>query len=54
MRAKLVRFREALLAHVGRGRLALGSLLGDQRLRVLADGRIEGTATLAPGGCAPP
>ena len=31
-----------------RGRLALGGLFGDQRLRVYQDGRIEGSAILAP------
>ncbi len=30
------------------GRLALGGLFGDKRLRVYPDGRIEGTATLSP------
>ena len=31
-----------------RRRLALGGLLGDQRLRIYQDGRIEGSAILAP------
>jgi len=30
------------------GRLALGGLLSDQRLRIYRDGRIEGSAILAP------
>jgi hypothetical protein len=30
------------------GRLALGGLFGDKRLRVYPDGRIEGIATLSP------
>ena len=29
-------------------RLALGTLLGDRRIRVFRDGRIEGVATLTP------
>ncbi len=34
--------------------MALGALLGETRLRVYADGRIEGLATLAPETLAPP
>ncbi len=34
--------------------MALGALLGETRLRVYADGRIEGVATLAPETLAPP
>lgn len=34
-------------ADVALGRLALGGLLGENRVRVYADGRIEGLATLS-------
>ncbi len=37
-----------LRADVSKGHLAVGALLGDARLRVYPDGRIEGTATLSP------
>jgi hypothetical protein len=33
---------------VAQGRLALGALLGGERLRVYSDGRIEGSAILRP------
>ena len=36
------------------GRLALGAVLDGKRLRVYADGRIEGSATLAPETLAAP
>jgi hypothetical protein len=52
VREKLARLCEALLADVGRGRLALGSLLGRERLCIQADGRIEATAT--PGRLSAP
>ena len=37
-----------LKADVAKGRLALGGLLGGERLRIYKDGRIEGSAILAP------
>ena len=49
LREKLAELDAMLRADTARGRLTLGALLGDERLRVYADGRIEGTATLAPG-----
>ena len=44
--ARLRDLRETLTADVGG--MALGALLGEDRLRIYADGRIEGTATLRP------
>jgi hypothetical protein len=38
----------AARGEAGHGRLALGGLRGNQRLRVYKDGRIEGSATLSP------
>jgi len=45
---KLRDLEATLKADIGMGRLALGGLLGDQRLRVYRDGRIEGVLTLRP------
>ena len=42
------RLRATLTADVRIGRLSLGALLGEDRLHVYRDGRIEGTATLRP------
>ena len=54
MRAKLDEVEGTLLADVAQGRLALGALLGDRRLRVYEDGRIEGVAVLEPDMLAAP
>ena len=51
---KLRDINAALKADVGLGRMALGSLLGDSRLRVHADGRIDGLATPDPETVAAP
>jgi len=48
LRENLRDISAALKADPTLGRMALGSLLGDSRLRVYADGRIEGLATLDP------
>ncbi len=48
VRARLRDLRATLTADVGLGRMALGALLGEDRLRIYRDGRIEGTATLRP------
>ena len=48
VRARLRDLRASLTADTGLGRLALGALLGQDRLRIYKDGRIEGTATLRP------
>jgi hypothetical protein len=48
VREKLRELEATLMADVAQGRLALGGLLGGQRLRVYRDGRIEGSAILAP------
>jgi hypothetical protein len=48
VRAKLGEIETTLLADVAQGRMALGALLGDRRLRIYRDGRIEGGATLSP------
>jgi hypothetical protein len=48
LREKLRDVQATPKADVALGRLALGGLLGDRRLRVYRDGRIEGSATLAP------
>jgi hypothetical protein len=54
VRARLADLRSQLTADTGLGRLALGSLLGEDRLAVHADGRIKGTAFLQPETlCAP-
>jgi hypothetical protein len=52
--AKLEEIEETLLADVAQGGLALGVLLGDRRLRVCEDGRIEGVAVLEPEMLAAP
>ena len=48
VRAHLQDIESTLRTDTPGARLALGALLGDERLRIHADGRIEGTATLAP------
>ncbi len=53
LREKLREIESTLRADVPRGRMALGALLGETRLRVYADGRVEGVATLAPETLAP-
>ncbi|MDH3213837.1 MAG: hypothetical protein OEM05_15255 [Myxococcales bacterium] len=45
---KIHDFEGTLRGDIARGRLALGGLFGEQRLRVYGDGRIEGDATLSP------
>jgi hypothetical protein len=52
--AKLKEVRETLRADVALGRLALGGLLGDRRLRANRDGSVEGVATVGPGALAAP
>jgi len=52
--AKLRAIEETLRADVALSRLALGALLGDGRIRVYRDGRIEGLATLGPDTLAAP
>jgi len=54
LRAKLQEFESTIMADVPLGRLALGGLIGDDRLRIYADGRIEGAVTLAPEALHPP
>ncbi len=54
LREKLRDLEATLRADVARGRLALGGLLGESRLRVYADGRIEGAASLTPEMLAAP
>jgi predicted nuclease with TOPRIM domain len=46
VRAKLEQMESILTEDVARGRLPLGALLNGERLRVYADGRIEGNAIL--------
>jgi hypothetical protein len=48
LRGKFREFEATLKAGVTRGRLALGGLLGNPRLRVYRNARIEGAATLSP------
>ncbi len=48
VRALLRNVEATIRADVALGRLALGGLLGENRVRVYADGRIEGLATLSP------
>jgi hypothetical protein len=48
LREKLRDLEATLRADVAMGRLAIGGLLGDQRLRVYRDGRIEGALMLRP------
>ena len=48
LREKLRDLGATLKADIALGRLALGGLLGDQRLQVFRDGRIEGALTLRP------
>ena len=54
LREKLDELETTLRSDVARGRLALGGLLGGERLRVYADGRIEGFAHLTPEMVAAP
>jgi hypothetical protein len=46
--ARLEGLEATLKSDIARGRLALSGLLGDQRLRIYRNGRIEGSAILAP------
>ncbi len=48
LREKLCDLEKTLKADIVPGRLALGGLLGDERLRVYRDGRIEGALMLRP------
>ena len=48
LREKLRAIEATLRADAALSRLALRTLLGDRRIRVYRDGRIEGLATLAP------
>ena len=48
MEERLLDLETMLRADVSKGRLAVGALLGDARLRVYPNGRIEGTAILSP------
>ncbi|MCH7643345.1 MAG: hypothetical protein IH974_00795 [Myxococcales bacterium] len=48
LREKLCDLEKTLKADIVLGRLALGGLLGDERLRVYRDGRIEGALMLRP------
>ena len=48
LRAKVEDMEAILTRDVAQGRLALGALLDGDRLRVHRDGRIEGSAILAP------
>ena len=54
VRAKLEEIERTLLVAVAQGRMALGALLGNRRLRVYEDGRIEGVAVLEPEMLAAP
>ena len=54
VRAKLEEIERTLLADVAQGRMALGALLGDRRLRAYEDGRIERVAVLEPEMLAAP
>ena len=46
LREKLRTIGDTLRADVAHGRLALGALLGDRRIRIYHDGRIEGAVAL--------
>ena len=48
VRERLREIEATLQGDATQGRLVLGALLGDRRLRVYADGRFEGSATLSP------
>jgi hypothetical protein len=48
LREKLRDLEKTLKADIALGRLALGGLLGGERLRVYRDGRIEGALTVSP------
>jgi hypothetical protein len=48
LREKLREIEVTLKSDIALGRLALGGLLGDRRLRVYQDGRIEGALSLGP------
>ena len=54
VRERLEDLEGMLKADVSRGRLALGSLLDEKRLRVYPGGRIEGLATLRANEIAAP
>jgi len=54
VRAMLRNVEAMIRSDVALGRLALGGLLAESRLRVYADGRIEGLATLSPETLAAP
>jgi len=54
LREKLADIDATLRADTARGRLALGALLRERRLRVYSDGRVEGIATLGPETLAAP
>ena len=54
LRKKLRDLGATLRADVALGRLAFGGLLGESRLRVYADGRIERSAALTPEMLAAP
>jgi hypothetical protein len=54
LREKLRDLESSLKADVALGRLALGGLLGDRRLKVYRDGRIEGSAVPVPRNTAGP
>ena len=54
LREKLREIESTIKADVPLGRLALGGLLGEDRLRVYQDGRIEGAAILSPEMLAAP
>ena len=46
---KLREIGDTLRADLAHGRLALGALLGDRRIRIYRDGRIEGAVAVAAG-----
>ena len=48
LRERLQNIEKTLQADLAQGRLALGALLGDQRLRVHRDGAIEGAVRIQP------
>jgi hypothetical protein len=54
VRAMLRNVEAMMRSDVALGRLALGGLLGENRVRIYPDGRIEGLATLSPETLAAP
>jgi hypothetical protein len=54
VRALLRNVEASIRSDVALGRLALGGLLGENRVRVYGDGRIEGLATLSSETLAAP